>query len=498
MDPEQMTETVSLLRKSFDEGLTIPLQFRRDQLKALEKCLRENERAFVEALGKDLRKNPGEAKLSEVDLCVNAIKTAMLELNSWTSPTHVSKSMLTLFDTLYHYPQPYGLVLIIGPWNFPISLSLLPLIGAIAAGNCVIVKPSEVSPATSEALTKYLASYLDERCFRVIPGGVPETTSLLNLKFDYIFFTGAAKIGRIVSAAASKHLTPTTLELGGKSPVYLDDSVNMDIAARRICWGKFTNAGQICIAPDYVLCSRKTSKIFIEAVRKVIREFYGEDPKASENFGRIINVHHHRRLVKLLSAGNGKTVIGGQSDESDLFIAPTVVTKVDPSSALMQEELFGPIMPIVYVDSARAAVDFINEKSRPLALYVFSSKKSVHKLFREKTFSGALSINDTALHFAVEELPFGGVGESGMGAYRGKFTFDTFSHRRAVLHKNFNFFGEKAGSLRYPPMTDLKVGATATLLKKRRGIPLPTASSLLAFAAGVGVVFLVQALTSVS
>ncbi|CAG0916169.1 unnamed protein product, partial [Notodromas monacha] len=417
MDNVDYEAVVEELRGNFRSGITRSAAYRKLQLKALGKCLEENEEEFCEALAADLKKNPSETRITEVEFGKNAIRTALFELDSWMKPVYTKKNLLTLMDTVYHYPQPYGVALIIAPWNFPLNLSVIPLVGAIAAGNCAVVKPSEIASNTAAVLAKILPNLLQlfdklyfnlcfpfvvlQRCYKVICGGVEETSALLKVKFDYIFFTGGAKIGQVVATAASHHLTPVTLELGGKSPLYLDDTVDFDTAVKRILWGKFQNAGQLCLSPDYLMCSEPLAKKFVEKAQTIIADFFGEDPQKSDSFGRIINASHFKRLERLLETGHGKVVVGGITDEADL--------------------------------------------EHPLSVYVFSKDKNVIKMFAEETSSGSLSVNEVLFHFSVEELPFGGVGSSGFGTYHGKFSFDAFSHRRAVLKKDFNKLVEYVG-----------------------------------------------------
>ncbi|KAF7263705.1 hypothetical protein GWI33_001333, partial [Rhynchophorus ferrugineus] len=353
------------------------------------------------------------------------------------------------------HSQPYGVVLIIGPWNYPFDLVISPLIGAIAAGNCAVVKPSEITPACAKFLEDTLPNYIDSSCYVVYNGGVAETTKLLEQKFDYIFYTGSTAVGKIIYKAAAKHLTPTTLELGGKSPVYLDDSADVELAAARIMWGKCWNSGQSCVEPDYLLCSEYMKDKFVKAAKKKIQEWYGEKMKQNADFCRIINENHFKRLTKLLEGST--IVLGGHTDPADLYIEPTIVAIVKTTDPIMEEEIFGPILPIITVETPEAAIEFINNREKPLALYVFSTSKIEQNKFLDGTYSGGICINDVLMHYSCSTLPFGGVGASGIGTYHGVYSFDTFSHKRAALIKSLDRFGEFTQSVRYPPYTENKL-----------------------------------------
>jgi aldehyde dehydrogenase (NAD+) len=333
----------------------------------------------------------------------------------------------------YVYREPLGVVAIIAPWNYPFQTAVLPLVGALAAGNCVVVKPSEIAPHTSALIAKWLPRYLDPRAVRVFEGGVPETTALLREKWDHIFYTGNGTVGRIVMEAASKHLTPVTLELGGKSPAIVDETADLDTAARRIVYGKFFNAGQTCVAPDYVLVHHEVHDALVNRMVSAIREFYGDDPKQSPDFARIINERHHARLTRLLEGAD--VVTGGESDVSEKYVAPTILRNVRETDAVMQEEIFGPILPVISVPDVGAAIAFVNRGDKPLALYCFSTSESAQDRVLAETSAGGTTINHVWLHVGVPSLPFGGVGGSGTGAYHGRHSFETFSHRRGVLKK---------------------------------------------------------------
>nr|XP_023027138.1 fatty aldehyde dehydrogenase-like [Leptinotarsa decemlineata] len=387
-------------------------------------------------------------------------------------------------DTVIIQPEPYGVALIIGAWNYPVQLCLAPLSGAIAAGNTVVLKPSEIAPNTAKVIAQLLPKYLDSKCYHVVNGGIPETTELLEQRFDYIFYTGNCNVGKIIHRAASKYLTPVTLELGGKSPVYIDSTADLDLTAARVLFGRFANAGQSCIAPDYILCSKEIETKFIEACKRCMTKWYGENIKESPDYGRIVNRNHFQRIVKLLEGS--KIAVGGKHDIDDLYIEPTILQEVKPTDPVMQEEIFGPILPIVNIDNAGNAIDFINEREKPLALYIFSNDKTIHDLFLKNTSSGNMLINDTMMHFSCETIPFGGVGNSGMGGYHGKFSFDTFSHMKGTLIKKLDKVGEYLNAARYPPFSESKMNFVVNATKKRPSIPgLRYFSTFVIFGLGV-------------
>jgi len=366
-------------------------------------------------------------------------------------------NLLSFEDKGFVHRDPYGVVLVLGAWNYPFGLTLQPLAGAIAAGNCVIIKPSEMAPRSAAVMSKLVPRYLNQECFHVIEADLDGTKELLKNKFDYIFATGSTNMGRSVMAAAAPHLTPVTLELGGKSPVYIDDSSDFNMAAKRILWGKCMNLGQTCIAPDYVLCSKAVEKKFIEVASEVMVEWYGKSWKNSPDLPRIVNDRNFLRLQKILSSTKGRVAFGGGTDQKERWVEPTIIVDVALTDSVMEEEIFGPILPILTIDGPDAAIRLINSRPKPLALYVFSKDNDVVQKFLKRTSSGGVCINDVIWHNGLEGLPFGGVGESGMGNYHGKFSFDTFTHRKGVLHRTFSYMGEKLGSARYPPYDANKI-----------------------------------------
>ncbi|NWU55404.1 AL3B1 dehydrogenase, partial [Dromas ardeola] len=457
---------VSRLRAAWLSGKTRPMEYRVAQLEALGRFLDEKKQEILEATASDMGKPAFEAEFSEILLCKNELHETLNNLSRWMKDEHVHKNAVTRWDSVFIRKDPYGVVLIIAPWNYPVNLLLGPLIGAIAAGNCVVVKPSEMSKNTERLVSEVLPSYLDKDCFAVVTAGVQETTRLLENKFDYIFFTGIPSVGRIIMTAAAKHLTPVTLELGGKNPCYVSDTCDVQNVARRVAWGRFFNAGQTCIAPDYVLCSLEMQEKLLLALSKTVTDFYGSNPRESRDFGRIAGEKHFQRLQALLCSG--QVVIGGEMDEAERYIAPTVLADVQPSDPIMQEEIFGPILPIVPVANMDEAIDFINSRERPLVVYAFSSNDKVVTQVLERTSSGGFCGNDTLMHVTLTSLPFGGVGSSGLGMYHGKFTFNTFSHHRGCLHRNMGL--EALNALRYPPYTQQKLGMVRAASEvKRKG-----------------------------
>ncbi|XP_031633305.1 aldehyde dehydrogenase, dimeric NADP-preferring [Contarinia nasturtii] len=453
---------------AFQSGKTIDLTFREQQLNALLRMYEENEDAMCEALLKDLHKCRQESIINEVELLRNDVRNLIMNLRSYSSIDYPEKPFVNMLDSVEIHKDPYGVVLIMGAWNYPLQLTLLPVAGAIAAGNCVVIKPSEIAPASAKFIAETIPKYLNEECYHVICGGVEQTTELLKLKFDYIFYTGSTRVGKIVHAAANRYLTPTTLELGGKSPVYIDDTVNIEVATKRIIWGKLMNLGQTCIAPDYILCTKAVQGKIIEATRNLLKEFYGDDMQQSPDLCRIVNANNFQRLVKMLKGAD--IALGGNTDAEERYIEPTILINVKRTDPVMQDEIFGPILPIINVDNAFDAIQFINAGELPLVLYLFTSDSKIQEIVCKHTRSGSICINDTMMQYVVESLPFGGVGMSGMGAYHGKDSFDTFSHKKSCLVKSMNPIAEYLSSSRYPPYSDRKTNLLVFLLKKRYSI----------------------------
>uniref|UniRef100_A0A8C7K0G9 Aldehyde dehydrogenase n=1 Tax=Oncorhynchus kisutch TaxID=8019 RepID=A0A8C7K0G9_ONCKI len=450
MSREQLV--VERARRAFQTGMSKPLKFRVHQLKNLHRFITERRKDIADAVKKDLNKTEHSTELFETLGLEGEIDVAVERLAEWAAPRPVEKSLLTILDEVYIQPEPLGVVLIIGAWNYPWAVTLQPLVAAIAAGNAAVVKPSEVSSHSAKVMEELLPLYLDKELYPVVCGGVSETQELLRQRFDHIFYTGNSTVGKLVMEAAARHLTPVTLELGGKSPCYIDKDVDLRVACRRITWGKFVNCGQTCIAPDYILCEPSIQNRVVEGIRQTLLEFYGPDPKSSPDYGRIINQRHFNHVMALL---DGYTAaLGGQSDSSQRYIAPTVVKDVPPHARLMQEEIFGPLLPIVTVSDIDDAIHFISEREKPLAIYVFSSNKKVIKRMLAETTSGGVTVNDVMMHYTLNSLPFGGVGQSGTGRYHGKHSFDQFSHHRACLVKSLGM--ERVNMPRYPPQNHQK------------------------------------------
>ncbi|XP_021699429.1 aldehyde dehydrogenase, dimeric NADP-preferring isoform X5 [Aedes aegypti] len=491
-DEMSYADVVQQLHTTFASGKTRDVDFREQQLKNLLRMYEENSAEMVNVLAADLRKHKQEAHVLEIDFLINDIRNTIFNFREWVKPEKPEKTMVNIMDGVYIYKDPYGVVLVIGAWNYPLQLTLVPVAAAIAAGNCVLIKPSEVAGATSKFIAETIPKYLDSECYRVVEGGAKETSEILRQKFDYVFYTGSGRVGRIVHQACNENLTPCTLELGGKSPCYIDSTADIPIATKRILWGKFINAGQTCIAPDYLLCSKQVQKQFLEEAKKILKEWYGNDPKDSPDLCRIINQQHFQRLSAMIKGAN--VAIGGETDSQEKYIAPTILVDVNSNDPVMQDEIFGPILPIINVDNAYDAIRFINSRDKPLVLYIFSNANVDKTKIIENTVSGGVCLNDTMMHFAVETLPFGGVGPSGMGAYHGKYSFDTFVHRKSCLAKDFNPIGEKLASSRYPPYSDSKLSFLTTLLKKRQGLSMKFLPYVLMFGIGVATTLIVSSI----
>jgi aldehyde dehydrogenase (NAD+) len=457
-DLAMIPDTVKRLRGAFGAGRTRPLEWRREQLGRIRDLVLENAEELVEALRADLGKPELEARATDLQIVAGEARLALKHLARWTRPEKVATPLNQKPARARIVREPLGVVLVIAPWNYPVQLLLSPLVGAVAAGNAVMLKPSEVTVHVSAALARLVPRYLDPEAIALVEGGVPETTALLEQRWDHIFYTGNGTVGRVVMAAAARHLTPVTLELGGKSPCIVDDTADLDVAARRIAWGKFLNAGQTCIAPDYVLVAESREEELVGKIGQAIRSFYGENPRKTRDYARIVNERHHRRLAAFL--GDGEVVIGGEADDAERYIAPTVMRHVDPSAPVMQEEIFGPILPVLPVRNVDEAISFVNAREKPLALYVFTADAAVEEQVLERTQSGGVCVNATIWHIANPNLPFGGVGPSGMGAYHGRASFETFSHRKSVVTKTTRLDPK----IVYPPYGSLKTSLVKRLL----------------------------------
>ncbi|MCL9808664.1 aldehyde dehydrogenase [Flavobacterium luminosum] len=406
---------------------------RKEVLRKLLKNIIVHEEEILDALYKDFKKPRFEGVITETSYVINDLKHTIKNLNQWAKPQRVLPSLLNFPSSDYIYKEPYGKVLIIAPWNYPFQLALSPLVAAIAAGNSVTLKPSEMTPYTSALISKIIRETFDVRQALVVTGDHTIAQDLLQKRWDYIFFTGSVPVGKIVAKAASEHMTPVTLELGGKSPCIVDETANLPLAAKRIAWGKLVNAGQTCIAPDYILVHYRVKKKFIELLKEEIQKALGENPENSKDFARIINLKNWRRQIGLLE--NQNIIFGGQYQEEELYLAPTLIEEPDLDSPVMQEEIFGPILPIKSYENKTDIERIISRFEKPLALYLFSENKAFIKEISERYSFGGGCINDTLIHFANHKLPFGGVGHSGIGAYHGRLGFDSFSHQKAVVKK---------------------------------------------------------------
>lgn len=438
-------EIISTQRKYFLSHKTKDLSFRKKQLKKLRKKLLEREKDFFDALKKDLRKPEFETYGTELAQVKDEIDYALKNLEDWARPEKVKTALVSFPSKHYKYYEPYGVCLVIGAWNYPILLSLAPAIGAIAAGNCVLLKPSELAINTSNLLCEIINENFGPEYFKVIEGGPDTTRDILNEKLDYIFFTGSPRVGKIIMESATKYLTPVTLELGGKSPCIVDEDCDLKTSAKRVIFGKMLNGGQTCVAPDFVLVHKNVKESFLKHCAEVIDNRYGSVPLGHPDLCRIINKSHFQRLISYLEGS--KIYTGGQYDEDNLMMAPTILTDMSWDDKIMQEEIFGPILPVLTFQNLDETIDLLNQKEKPLAAYYFSAnKKKQQELIKKLHFGGGV-INDTIFQFGNPELPVGGVGNSGMGRYHGKYSFDTFSHIKGVVKKPYIMDLD----LRYPP-----------------------------------------------
>ncbi|OKY27117.1 aldehyde dehydrogenase family protein [Thalassotalea sp. PP2-459] len=434
----------------FNTLVTRDIQWRKTQLRQINKMVQENEQRFLDVLSEDLGKPSLESWMTEVSYVAGDVDHVIKRLNKWSKKRRVSTPIVAQPGRSYIQPEPLGSVLIIGAWNYPVQLVLAPLVAAISAGNCAIIKPSELAPATSALLASLVPQYLDSNAISVVEGAVDETTALLALPFDHIMYTGNGQVARIIMTAAAKNLTPVTLELGGKSPVFVDRSADINISAQRIAWGKWLNAGQTCIAPDYVMVEHSLLPAFITALKKQLQTMFGTNPKVSKSYGRIVNQRHCERIASYLTSGD--IVHGGDIDIDERYISPTIVVDPDLDSPLMTEEIFGAILPIITVQNFEAAKATVVTRDKPLAAYLFTRDKTQEQQWLNEISSGSLCVNDVIMFNAVPDLPFGGVGPSGMGQYSGKAGFDNFSHLKSVLKRPFL----KDLPVRFAPFTALK------------------------------------------
>ena len=437
-----------LLKDHFNSGITKTYDFRITQLKKLKQSILDHEQDLYDALYADLKKSPEETWVTETGLVISELNAAIKHLHRWMEPERVATNLLNLPSSSKVLKEPLGIVLIIGPWNYPFQLLINPLIGAIAAGNCVVLKPSEFAPATDAVMKKIIEDVFPPEYILYVQGDgaavVPEMMN--NFSFDHVFYTGSTVVGKIIYKMAAERLVPVTLELGGKSPCIVESDANIKVAARRIAMTKFSNAGQMCVAPDYVLVNELVKEKFVSAIKEVVQQFFGDNPEQSYNYGRIINEKQFNRLADYLS--NGKTLFGGRANRQQLFIEPTLLDNVTMNDAVMKEEIFGPILPVITFNRKEDALDIIKQHSNPLAFYVFTSSKAKENDWLNSVAAGGGCVNNASWHLTNHHLPFGGRGFSGTGNYHGKYSFDTFSHKKAIM-KTPTWFDP---GVRYPPL----------------------------------------------
>jgi len=438
-------EIISGQHNYFLSGETKDVSFRKAQLLKLKKIIVAQEKEINEALNRDFRKSAYESYITETGIVIGDIDHTIRHLNRWVRKRRVRTPLLAFPSKSCILPEPYGIALILSPWNYPFQLELAPLVGAMAAGNCAMLKPSEHAPNTSRLVAKLINDNFDRKYLHVIEGGVETAKSLLKEKFDYIFYTGGTDVGKIVAQAAAVNLTPHTLELGGKSPAIVEKDNDIKLVARRIVWGKFINAGQTCIAPDYIYAHQEIKDELVMQMGLEIKSLYGDNPFHSHDYARIINHHHFDRLNALIQ--DEKVVIGGDADKSERYIAPTILDNISWDDPAMAEEIFGPILPVLVFSDISEVIKEVSSRDKPLSLYIFTRNRSIRKrILLELSFGGG-TVNDTVMHFMNPYLPFGGVGSSGYGSYHGKFNFDTFSHHKSIMRRGTYL----DIPLRYPP-----------------------------------------------
>lgn len=459
MTEQEIKTIVTRQRKYFQTGSTLPVNTRLNALRRLYTAISGSEKEIHEALKKDLGKSGFESYMCETGLVLEEISYMLKHTARFAREKRVRTPLAQFHSRSFQKPSPYGVTLIMSPWNYPFMLTLSPLVDALAAGNTAVVKPSAYSPNTSEVLRKILSQCFEPQYVAVVTGGRAENTCLLHEHFDYIFFTGSQAVGKEVMRNAAEYLTPVTLELGGKSPCIVDQTADIRLAARRVVFGKYLNCGQTCVAPDYVLIDRKVKERFLEYLKKEITQMYGESPLENPDYGKIINRKHFDRLLGLID--EKKLIFGGSRNEETLQIAPAVLDGVVPEDAVMQEEIFGPLLPVITVDSMNEALAFVNSRPKPLAFYIFTQDKATERMFLRRASFGGGCVNDTIIHLATSEMGFGGVGNSGMGSYHGKKSFDTFSHEKSIV-KKYNWIDLP---MRYQPYTKKKEKMIRTFLK---------------------------------
>ena len=454
----QYQEIINSQKEFFNSNATKTVEFRKEQLKKFYRLLQENEEKLNAAIYADFKKSAFENYATELSLLYSELRHSTKMLKHWSRRKYVKTNLANIPGSSFIQPEPLGNTLIIGAWNYPFLLSLHPAVSALAAGNTVIVKPSELSMNTSKVMADLINNSFESNYFHVIEGGVKETTALLAEKFDKIFYTGSSMVGKIVMRAASEHLTPVVLELGGKSPAIVTENASIKMTAKRIVWGKFLNGGQTCVAPDYIMVQKNVKQKLIEEIKKQILKIHGDNPQKSEAFVRIINPRHFKRLQQLMD--RDKIIVGGQLDEQDLYIAPTLMDHITWDDAVMKEEIFGPLLPILEYENLEDAITQIKAQEKPLALYLFTSSKKIRdQVFHEISFGGG-ALNDTIMHLANPNLPFGGVGNSGTGSYHGEYGFLAFSHNKSIIQKT-NWFEP---FVKYAPYNKLKLSILKMLM----------------------------------
>jgi aldehyde dehydrogenase (NAD+) len=459
LNSADVLKIISEHQKFFAAGKTKNIDFRIEQLRKLRQAITDNEEAIIDALHQDLHKSRYEAFTTEIGLLYTSIRIMTKNLKKWARPQRVPTPLLFFGGQSHIYHEPYGTVLIIGPFNYPMNLVFEPLIGAIAGGNCAVIKPAQMTPNVSKIIAKIIRENFAEDYIRVVEGDRQATAELINAPFDYIFFTGSLSTGKIVMTAAAKNMVPVTLELGGKSPCIVDETANLDLAAKKLAWAKFSNAGQTCAAPDYVYVHKHVKQQLLDNLRKYILHFYGPNPQENKDFGRIINVQHTERLAELIE--REKVVIGGEYDIANQYIAPTVLYPVGWDCPVMAGEIFGPVLPVLEFDSLETMIREVSSRPKPLSLYLFTGSKTTEKKIIDSISYGNGCINDAFIQVGNPFLPFGGVGASGIGAYHGRRSFETFSHTKGILNRKFNPFPDMI----YPPSGENKEKMVRRFLK---------------------------------
>lgn len=459
INKEYVLDILKEHRDYFDTQETKNIDFRIMQLQKLKKAIKDNEKLVMEALYKDLHKSEFEAYATEIGILYESIGYITKNLKKWARAKKVKTPLVHLGSRSYIHAEPYGTVLIIGPFNYPFQLVFEPLIGAISAGNCAVIKPSKFTPNVSRIISKIVSETFDTKYIRIIEGGRETTSALINSPFDYIFFTGSINVGKVVMEAAGKNLVPVTLELGGKSPCIIDKAANLEVAAERIAWGKFMNVGQTCVAPDYILVHESVKKEFISKLIEKVKVFYGDDAKISKDYGRIVDERQVNRLIGLID--KNKVVYGGNYDIKSLYIEPTIMDNITFEDKVMEDEIFGPILPIIEYKDIKEAINKINSRPKPLALYIFTENKEVEQKVLGSVSFGGGCVNDTVTHLANPNLPFGGVGNSGLGSYHGQKSFEVFSHMKSVFKKTTRI----RLKFIFPPYTKEKISLLRRAMK---------------------------------